>query len=141
MIIDLCCRVDEGVGTLPKPAQASLWPSDVVTLGVRFALKGIGNRAFYRWVAKDWRSLFPQLPDRTRRFRRFTTHGAWTGAFLATPPLLGVLDSDGIEGIHPLREGTPSLRSQAPVRSATRGGRTAAGSWAARWGCCSTSGC
>ena len=61
--------MDEEVGTLPKHAQASLWPSEVVTLGVLFALKGVGNRAFYRWVARDWRALFPQLTDRTRLFR------------------------------------------------------------------------
>jgi hypothetical protein len=31
---------------------------------VLFALKGVGNRAFYRWVSRDWRSLFPALPER-----------------------------------------------------------------------------
>ncbi len=93
------------MGTLPKHAQASLWPSEVVTLGVLFALKGVGNRAFYRWVTKDWRALFPRLPDRTRLFRLFTTHWAWTGHFLASPTLLGVLDTYGIELLHPIREG------------------------------------
>ncbi len=104
-IIDLFCRVDEALGAVPKHAQGHLWPSEVVTLGVLFALKGVGNRAFYRWVAKDWRPLFPQLPERTRLFRLFTTHWAWTGHFLASPTLLGVLDTYGIELIHPLREG------------------------------------
>ena len=104
-IIDLFCRVDEALGAVPKHAQASLWPSEVVTLGVLFALKGVGNRAFYRWLDKDWRSLFPQLPHRTRLFRLCKTHWAWTGAFLATPTLLGVFDTYGIELIHPIREG------------------------------------
>jgi hypothetical protein len=33
---------------VPKHPQASLWPSEVVTLGLLHALKGVGNRPFYR---------------------------------------------------------------------------------------------
>jgi hypothetical protein len=33
------------------------------------------------------------------------THQAWTQAFLAAPTLLGVIDTYGIELIHPMREG------------------------------------
>ena len=63
-----------------------------------------GNRAFYRWLTRDYRALFPQLPERTRLFRLFVTHHAWTTAFLATPTVLGVIDTYGIELIHPMRE-------------------------------------
>ncbi len=31
-----------------KHSHASLWPREVVTLGVLFALKGVGTRAVYR---------------------------------------------------------------------------------------------
>lgn len=104
-IIDLFCRVDETLGPVPKHPQAGLWPSEVVTLALLFALKGVGNRPFYRWLAKDWRPLFPHLPERTRLFRLFKRHRAWTARFLATPTLLGVIDTYGIELIHPIREG------------------------------------
>lgn len=67
--------------------------------------KGVGNRAFYRWLARDYRPLFPSLPERTRLFRSFVTHRKWTLRFLAQPTLLGVIDSYGIELIHPIREG------------------------------------
>ena len=33
-----------------KHNQAVLHPSELVTLGMLFALKGVGNRAFYRWA-------------------------------------------------------------------------------------------
>src|SRR6266849_6151378 len=48
---------------------------------------------------------FPQLPERTRLFRLFKTHQAWTQVFLAAPTVLGVIDTYGIELIHPMREG------------------------------------
>jgi hypothetical protein len=39
------------------------------------ALKGVGNRAFYRRLTRDYRALFPRLPERTRLFRPFTVDG------------------------------------------------------------------
>jgi len=104
-ISELFYRVDETMKEVPKHPQASLWPSEVVTLGVLFALKGVGTRAFYRWVSRDWRGLGPALPARTRRLRLLATHRQWTEAFLAAPAGLGVVDSYGIELLHPLREG------------------------------------
>jgi hypothetical protein len=104
-IIALFCRVDDHMQGLPKHPQATLWPSEVVTLGLLHALKGVGNRAFYRWLARDYRPLFPHLPERTRLFRLFMTHQDWTQRFLAAPTLLGVIDTYGIEWLHPIREG------------------------------------
>ena len=69
------------------------------------ALKGVGNRAFYRWLTRDYRPLFPRLPERTRLFRLLKTHQDWTQVFLAAPTVLGVIDTYGIELIHPMREG------------------------------------
>jgi hypothetical protein len=77
----------------------------VVTLGLLHALKGGGNRAFYRWLTRDYRPLFPQLPERTRLLRLLKTHQDWAQIFLATPTVLGVIDTYGIELIHPMREG------------------------------------
>jgi len=104
-ISELFYRVDEAMKAIPKHPLASLWPSEVVTLGVLFALKGGGTRAFYRWVSRDWRGLFPALPERTRLLRLFATHRQWTEIFLAVPSVLGVIDSYGIELLHPMREG------------------------------------
>ena len=90
---------------LPKHPEAHLWPSEVVTLGLLHALKGGGNRPFYRWLTRDYRRPVPRLPERTRLFRLFATHQDWTRVFLAAPTVLGVIDTYGIELIHPMREG------------------------------------
>lgn len=104
-IIALFCRVDDQINDAKKHSQASLYPSEVVTLALLFALKGRGNRAFYRWLDKNWRHLFPKLPHRTRLFRLFNSHQSWIERLMAQPSLLGVIDSYGIELIHPRREG------------------------------------
>jgi len=104
-ITELFCRVDDAMKDVAKHSQASLYPSEIVTLGILFALKGVGERAFYRWLKRDWGALFPHLPDRTRLFRQFKVHQAWTDRFLAEPTLLGVADTYGIELLHPMREG------------------------------------
>ena len=91
--------------TAEKTEQAHLYPSEVVTLGLLFALKGSGNRAFYRWLDRDYRPLFPRLPERTRLFRLFNEQHHWTQALMAAPSLIGLIDTYGIELIHPRREG------------------------------------
>jgi hypothetical protein len=104
-ITALFYQVDEQMCAMPKHPQARLWPSEVVTLGLLHALKGVGNRAFYRWLTRDYRPLFPRLSERTRLFRLLKTHQDWTQAFLAAPTVLGVIDTYGVELIHPMREG------------------------------------
>ena len=104
-ITALFYHVDEQLRTVPQHPEACLWPSAVVTLGLLRALKGGSNRALYRWLTRDYRPLFPRLPERTRLLRLFQTHHAWTQAFLAAPTVLGVIDTYGIELIHPIREG------------------------------------
>lgn len=104
-ITDLFCRIDDAMKDYPKHSQAKLYPSEIVTLGVLFALKGVGNRQFYRWLKRDYLPLFPHLPERTRLFRLLATHQNWTNTFLVTPSMLSVIDSYGIELIHPVREG------------------------------------
>jgi hypothetical protein len=105
LIIALFSHVDEPLHAIPNPPEAHLWPSEGITLGLLHALKGVGNRAFYRWLMRDYRALFPRLPERTRLVRLFVTHQDWTTAFLATPTVLGVIDTYGIELLHPMREG------------------------------------
>jgi len=104
-ITTLFYEVDEQMHAIPKPPEVHLWPSEVGTLGLLHALKGVGNRAFSRWLTPDYRTLFPQLPERTRLFRLFRTHQDWTQVFLAAPTVLGGIDTSGIELLHPLREG------------------------------------
>jgi hypothetical protein len=105
-IITLFCAVDDRMPGVAKHPQARLWPSEVVTIGMLFALKGGHFRAFYRWLKRDYGELFGNgLPERTRLLRSLTTHADWCDFFLAEPSFFTVLDSYGIELIHPIREG------------------------------------
>ena len=126
-ITTLFCHVDDRMGRVAKHSQALLYPSELVTIGILYALKGCGERAFYRWLTRDYRPLFPRLPERTRLFRALTAHRAWTDYFLAEPSLLGVADSYGVELIHPRREG----RSSRPW--GTKESRIGAGSLGPSW--------
>lgn len=108
LIIELFIKVDDRLNELnlnQKHSQADLHPSEVVTLALLFALKGVGNRAFYRWLLRDYTAFFPKLPHRTRLFRLFNSHRHLCQAFMAEPSMLGVIDTYGIELIHPRREG------------------------------------
>jgi hypothetical protein len=104
-IIALFCQVDDQMTDVPKRPDAKLYPSEVVTLALLFAIKGVGGRAFYRWLKGDYAAWFPQMPERTRLLRLFKTHTPWMARFLAAPTVLGVADSYGIELVHPMREG------------------------------------
>ena len=73
-IIALFYRIDNQMCIVPKHPQAALYPSETVTLGGLYALKGGGKRAFYRWLRRDWLAFFPRLPERTRLFRLWVAH-------------------------------------------------------------------
>lgn len=106
--VSLFCRVDDALGDVPKHPLASLHASEVVALGMLHALRGGGGRAFYRWIEREIKPLFPRLPERTRLFRLFEQHAGQTQHFLAQPSFFGVCDSFGIELIHPPRQGRSS---------------------------------
>jgi hypothetical protein len=111
-IIELFCRVDDMLPNEPKHFQAKLSSSELITLGLLFALKGVSQHAFYRWLKQNWSELFPNLPERTRFFRRLKTHRRLTEKFLAEPTVFGVIDSYGIELCHPIRENHQPRRAR-----------------------------
>src|SRR5258708_33436744 len=70
IIIHIFYHVDNGVGQVAKEPCAKLYPSEVVTIGILFALKGGHFRAFYRWLKRDFEQLFGGLPPRTDLLRQ-----------------------------------------------------------------------
>lgn len=104
-IISLFCLVDDRMGKMEKRADAMLYPSELVTIGLLYALKGGFLRAFYRWLKRDFEGLFVTLPDRTRIQRALRSHREWGECLLADPTFFTVIDTYGIELIHPVREG------------------------------------
>lgn len=111
IIIQVFCYVDDRMKDVLKRSNAKLYPSEVVTIGILFALKGGRFRAFYRWLKRDYDALFAGLPDRTRLQRLLKGHQPWCDRFLEVPTFFTVADSFPIELIFPIREG----RSQKQV--------------------------
>lgn len=97
--------VDDKLPELKQHSQAKLCPSEVVTIGILMALKGVSFRAFYRWLKRDYRSLFPGLPERSRLQRLLKTHQVWAAYLLSEPSFFSVIDSYPIELIFPIRQG------------------------------------
>lgn len=108
IIIAIFMNVDDTLPVIEKHAQAKLYPSELVTIGILFALKGVGFRAFYRWLKRDYNALFAGLPERTRLQRLLETHQDWGQLLLAQPSFFTVIDSYPIELIFPVREGRSS---------------------------------
>jgi hypothetical protein len=104
-IISLFCLVDDRMGKMEKRSDAKLYPSELVTIGLLYALKGGFFRVFYRWLKRDFEGLFVALPDRTRIQRALRTHRDWCQRLLADPTFFTIIDTYGIELIHPVREG------------------------------------
>jgi hypothetical protein len=109
-IIRLFYNIDEEMGPVKKYADELLYASEVVTLMILFAIKGGKFRAFYRWVKYNHQTSFPKLPEVSRLSRLFLNHQAWCLEFLANPSLLGIIDTYGMELIHPRREGRSELQ-------------------------------
>jgi hypothetical protein len=105
IIIQIFCYVDDQMQKIAKHLQAKLYPSELVTVGILFALKGGRFRAFYRWLKRDWDGLFGGLPDRTRLQRALKVYQDWCDCFLAEPTFFTVADSYPIELIFPICQG------------------------------------
>lgn len=105
IIIHIFCLVADWMPEIKKHPQAKLYPGELVTIGILFALKGGHFRAFYRWLKRDYDALFGGLPERTRLLRLLKTHQAWCDWVLAEPTFFTVVDSFPIELLFPIREG------------------------------------
>jgi len=94
-----------------KHSQARLWPSELITIGLLFVLKGGHFGAFYRWLKRDYAHLFRGSAHHIRLQQALKTHRNWCDLFLADPASFTVIDTYGIELIHPIRAG----RSQRQI--------------------------
>jgi hypothetical protein len=107
IILHIFCCVDDSLPDIPRHSQAKLYPSELVTIGILFALKGGHFRAFYRWLQRDYGDWFGEgvLPERTRLQRLLKTHQDWCDLLMADPTFFTVIDSYPIELIFPIRQG------------------------------------
>ena len=97
--------VDDRMKDGLKHPDELLYPSEIVTIGILFALKGGRFRAFYRWLKRDYEKVFKQLPERTRLQRVLKEYQGWCDRLLEGPTFFTVVDSFPIELIFPIRAG------------------------------------
>jgi hypothetical protein len=108
IIIHIFCWVDDQMRDVKKVGQARLYPSEVVTIGILFALKGGHFRAFCRWLKRDYAALFGGLPDRTTLQRQMQAQQYYADRLLGEASLLNVIDGFPIELLFPIRAGRSS---------------------------------
>src|SRR5437764_776554 len=65
-------HVDTALLKVAKHGNAKLYPSEVVTIGILFALKGGHFHAFYRWLKRDFDGLFAGLPHNVKLCKKGT---------------------------------------------------------------------
>ena len=105
IIIHIFYHVDNGMLGIGKYSLSKLYPSEVVTIGILFALKGGHFRAFYRWLQRDYDALFGGLPERTVLLRQLKTQQVHTDLLMEAPSVMNVVDSFPMELIFPIRQG------------------------------------
>ena len=103
-ITTLYCIIDDAMPEEKQHPQAKLSISELTTIGALFALKRLSQRDFCNWLASNHSDMFPNLPERTRLFRRLARRRGAAETFLARPDAIAVMDSFGIETLHPYRE-------------------------------------
>jgi len=107
IILHIFYLVATSLPAIARHSQAKLYPSELVTIGILFALKGGYFRAFYRWLQRDYGDWFGDgtLPERTRLQRLLQSHQDWCDLLLSNPTFFTVIDSYPIELLFPIREG------------------------------------
>ena len=58
-ITELFCRVDDAMKDVPNHSQQALYPSELVTIGLLYAIKGVGNNASYPWLSHNYADRAP----------------------------------------------------------------------------------
>ena len=87
IILHIFYLVDDQMADIEKRSQAILYPTELVTIGILFSLRGGFFRAFYRWLKRDYGNWFGNgtLPERTRLQRLLKVHKDWCDCFLEEP--------------------------------------------------------
>ncbi len=113
IIVYLLTAIELALGTNDKRHPlGKLYLSEIMLCGVLFALKGGSFRRFHPWLRK--RNML-NLPERSRLCRLLIKYRKLCNQFLSGETFFNVIDSFGVEIIHPAREGR-SQQSQSVSR-------------------------
>jgi hypothetical protein len=103
--LTLFVRIDDALTTQTLDPRSKLWPSEILTLLLLQAIKGYSMKRFCSWVKQNLSHFFPHIPERSRLSRLFSQWASSLSALFSSGRMIGIIDSFGIELIHPRREG------------------------------------
>lgn len=110
IILYLLTAIVETLGKKDKRHPlGKLYLSEIILCGILFALKGGSFRQFHPWLFKRF---LMNLPERSRLTRLLIKNRKICNQFLASETFFNIIDSFGVEVIHPVREGR-STQSKA----------------------------
>lgn len=110
IILHLLSAIIEALGRKDKKHPlGKLHLSEIILCGVLFALKGGSFRRFHPWLLQ--RNLL-NLPERSRLTRLLIRNRNLCNKFLSSETFFNVIDSFGVEVIHPAREGRSTQSQQ-----------------------------
>jgi hypothetical protein len=121
MILHIFGSVDDEIGPVEKVAPADWYPSEGVTIGIWFALKGGHVRAFCGGLKPDYDAWFGGLPDRSTLQRPLRAQQDPADTRLGDASWLNGIDSFPIELLFPLREGRSKRQLGKQNRDQGRG--------------------
>lgn len=103
IILYLLSSIVETLGKKDKRHPlGKLYLSEILLCGILFALKGGSFRQFHPWMK---RRKMLNLPERSRLCRLLIKYRSVCNQFLSSETFFNILDSFGVEVIHPIREG------------------------------------
>lgn len=110
-MMELFYRIDEELKNVEKHSQAKLYPSEAVTISFLFCLKGVGYRAFYRWLKKITLIYFHSCLKGQDISGSFCCISIWRLSLWQIQNLRGVIDAYRVVMIYPIREGRSAKQS------------------------------
>ena len=122
LITALFYEVDEQLRAIPKHPEAHLWPSEVVTFGLLHALKGGSEPCVLSVVDARLSAVVSPCPGADTSLSPLHDASGLEPDLLGGPDGARVIDTYGIELIHPMREGrSPQLSdsARAPAHRST----------------------
>lgn len=115
IILYLLYAIERALGKTDKRHPlGKLYLSEIILCGILFALKGGSFRRFHPWLLK--RQIL-NLPERSRLCRLLIKYRKLCNRFLSSETFFNVIDSFGVEVIHPARE----KRSEQSQRVSKKG--------------------
>ena len=83
---ELFCKLDDAITDATRHSQAILSVSEVVTIGILYAVKGVSQRAFYPWLKDNYGCRSPNCRNAPAASAACIVNNTGQGASWPSPP-------------------------------------------------------